>query len=105
MSEQKPMPVELISWKSIERNTLRGFAVVRLGALKISDVAIHRKGDRAWAQLPAKPQISSDGNVRRGDTGKILYVPVIEWATRESSDRFSEAVVAAVEAQNPGATD
>lgn len=99
----KPMPVALENWRPLIRNTLRGFATVKVGALKISDVAVHRKNDRAWAQLPAKPQINQDGSARRNQEGKIQYSPVIEWATREASDRFSEGVVAAITADHPEA--
>lgn len=99
----KPMPVVLENWRPLLRNTLRGFATVRVGALKISDVAIHQKNDRSWAQLPAKPQMNSDGMARRSQEGKILYTPVIEWATRDASERFSEGVIAAVTAQFPEA--
>lgn len=104
MSERKPMAVTLVQWKSLQRNTLRGFAVIEMGALRVSDVAVHRKNDRAWAQLPAKPQIQSDGTVRRNHEGKAQYTPVIEWTNRDSSDRFSEAVIAAIEEQHPGDT-
>ena len=99
----KPMPVVLENWRPLVRNTLRGFATVRVGALKISDVAVHVKNDRTWAQLPSKPQIGQDGIARRNDAGKIQYSPVIEWTTRESADRFSDGVVAAINGEHPDA--
>tara|TARA_R110000822_G_scaffold132056_2_gene269194 strand:- start:2134 stop:2448 length:315 start_codon:yes stop_codon:yes gene_type:complete len=99
----KPMPVVILEWKPLERNTLRGFAKIKLGALKIHDVAVHTKGDRSWAQLPAKPQMNADGTARRNNDGKMQYTPVIEWETREASDRFSASVVAAINQANPGA--
>ncbi len=98
----KPMPVVILEWKPVNRNTLRGFAKIKLGALRIHDVALHCKGDKAWAQLPAKPQVTSDGTVRKNSDGKALYVPVIEWETRDASDRFSTSVVAAIEEAYPG---
>ncbi len=102
-----PMPVTLLTWRSITRNTLRGFASVRLGAaLKIHDIAVHRHSEgRAWAALPSKPVLMQDGSVKRGDNGKPVYAPILEWADRAASDRFSEAVIAAIEAGNPGATE
>jgi hypothetical protein len=99
------MPVVLLGWKPLERNSLRGFASIRLGAtLKIHDVAVHRhENGRCWAQLPAKPMLQTDGSVKRNPDGKIQYVPLLEWSDRAASDRFSEAVIAAIEAEHPGA--
>lgn len=99
------LPVVLLEWKPLQRNTLCGFASIRLGAtLKIHDVAVHRHaGGRCWAQLPAKPMISADGTAKRDANGKVQYVPLMEWTDRAASDRFSEAVIAAIEAQHPGA--
>jgi hypothetical protein len=105
MSDSKLMPVQILEWKEMNRNTLRGFAKIKLGALKIHDVAVHTKGDRSWAQLPAKPQVGSDGMARKNQDGKMQYTPVIEWETREASDRFSASVVAAIQAAHPGAVD
>jgi hypothetical protein len=99
------MPVSLISWKVIKRNSLRGFAKVRLGkALIISDVAVHCSHGKRWAQLPSKPLIDANGNAKRADNGKIQYVPLMEWGDRETSDSFSNGVLDAVEREHPGAT-
>lgn len=101
------IPVTLLSWRPLNRNSLRGFASVRVGAsLKINDVAVHRHANgKAWAQMPSKPVITHEGTVKRGPDGKIVYSPMLEWTDRGASDRFSEAVIAAIEAGNPGATE
>lgn len=104
MSGKGPMPCVLLDWKPMRRNSLLGFANVQLGALKIKDVAVNTSNGRTWANLPSKPMIDRDGNVTRDENGKIRYLPLLEWSSRESSDRFSEAVIAAVEEKNPGAT-
>lgn len=105
MSESA-MPVALLDWKPMKRNSLRGFATVRIGkALKVSDVAVHAASGRRWAQMPSKPQMDKNGTALREDSGKIKYVPMVQWTDRESADRFSEAVVAAVEAKHPGDTE
>jgi len=101
----KPMPVELIAWKSVRQGGLRGFADVRLGALRINGVLIHRKKDGAWAAFPRKPSVNSDGVAFRGTDGKVKYAPVLEWANRETSDRFSSAVIGAIEQDHPGDTE
>ena len=98
------MPVVILEWKPLLRNTLQGFAKIRLGkSMSIRDVAIHTKDGKRWAALPSKPVLDQQGNVKRQDNGKPAYVPMIEWLDRDAADRFSDAVVAAMEAQHPGA--
>jgi hypothetical protein len=100
------MPVTVIGWKPLVRNTLRGFATIKLGAaLKISDVTVHRhESGKAWASFPSKPIINADGTIKKGDNGKAIYQPILEWDSKASADRFSEAVLAAIEEAHPGAT-
>ena len=100
------MPVALLEWKKVEKNTLRGFAKVRLGkALIMRDVAVHCSHGKRWASPPSKPILGTDGMQKKDEkTGKAAFVPIIEWADRETSDSFSEGVIAAVEAQYPGDT-
>lgn len=99
------MQVSLLSWKSMPRNSLRGFATIRLGkSLSIKDVAIHSSHGRRWAQLPSKPMIDRDGAPQRDDKGKIKYVPLLEWLDRAVADDFSNSVIQAVEREYPGQT-
>lgn len=99
-------PISLLRWRAVSRNSLRGFAKVRLGkSLIISDIAVHCSHGKRWAQLPSKPQIDREGLPKRDERGKILYVPILEWTDRLASDRFSQAVIAAIERENPGATE
>lgn len=99
------MPVALLDWKEMKRNSLRGFAKIRVGkTLILHDVAVHTANGRRWASPAAKPQIDKDGAVLRDDRGKMKYVPIVEWGTREASDAFSAGVIAAVEREHPGAT-
>lgn len=105
-STSPAFPVSLLAWRPMQRNSLRGFAKIRLGkSLIISDVALHASHGKRWAQPPSKPQIDRDGNTKRDEKGKVAYVPVVELASREAYDLFSEAVIAAVEREHPGATD
>lgn len=99
-------PVSLISWKPFAKNSLRGFATVRLGkSLKIADCGVHSSHGRRWVGMPSKPMIDRDGAVVRDDRGKVKYVPLVEWTNKESADMFSEAVIEAVEREHPGATE
>ncbi len=99
------MPVSLLDWKEMKRNTLRGFAKVRVGkALIIHDVTVHTSHGKRWASLPSKPMMAADGIAKKDDNGKIKYVSLIEWGDKDTADSFSEGVIQAVEREHPGAT-
>lgn len=104
MSEQKQMPVTILGWNPLVRNTLRGFAAIRLGAgLKINDVAIHRhENGKCWASMPSKPVILANGTAKKGDNGKAIYTPILEWVSKDMRDRFSDSVLTALELEYPG---
>lgn len=92
------LDVECLAFKPLLRNTLRGFADIRIPALRlvIHDVAVHQKNASRWAQLPAKAQLRDGALVKDQTTGKIQYWPVLEFDSRDVSDAFSRAVVVAV---------
>lgn len=94
------MPVILLAWKAVWKGSLRGFATIQLGrSLKITDVSVLSSNGKLWASLPSKPLIS-DGKALLDDRGKQRYVPIIEWTSKQASDRFSAAVVAAIRAEH-----
>lgn len=93
-------------FRQLSRNTLRGFAVIRIEQMKLTirDVAIHAKGDKRWAQLPARPQIK-DGALVKDATGKVQYVQLFEFTSHAVRTAFSEAVIRAVAESYPNAFD
>lgn len=98
------MPVSLLTWKPIARNTLRGFADVRIGkSLIIREVSLHTANGKRWASLPSKPMMK-DGRALIDDKGKVKYSPIMEWADNDARNSFSEGVVEAIEREHPGAT-
>ena len=106
MSESTPKPamsVSLLEWKPLRSNSLLGFASVRLGALKLRELTVHASNGRRWVGLPARPQIDKAGVAKRDGKGKIQYSPVLEWDNKDTADRFSSAVIAAIEREHPGA--
>lgn len=98
------MSISLLDWKPMNRNSLRGFASVRYGSLKISDVTVHNANGRKWANLPSKPHVK-DGVQVTGADGKARWTPILEWTSKDAADKFSEAVIGAIEIDNPGATE
>jgi hypothetical protein len=91
-------------FNEIRKNTLRGFAKVRLASgMILIDVSIHVSNGKAWAALPAKPMLDKEGRALRDPEGKIRYAPVVAFATREHRDRFSVLVVEAVRDTHPEA--
>jgi hypothetical protein len=99
------MPVTILQWRRLEKNNLMGFAKIQIGALIISDVTVMASNGRKWAGLPSKPMINRDGQVMQDDRGKTRYSPILEWASKETADRFSKAVISAIEAEHPADTD
>jgi hypothetical protein len=98
------LSVTCADWKPLHRNTLRGFARVRIAELDLAihDVAVHEKNGRTWAQLPSKPWIR-DGQLVTDDAGKVQYSPILEFDRKEVREAFSERVIAAVIAAYPKA--
>lgn len=84
-------------WHPHQSGSLLGSVCLDLpSGLLIRDRTVHRSGDRGWFGLPGKPQFDADGNVRRGDNEKPLYVPVVELQPA-IRDRFRRQALAAVD--------
>jgi uncharacterized membrane protein len=86
------------SFRPVVRNTLRGFAEISMAEMRLTirDVAVHEKGEAHWAQLPAKPQVK-DGVLVRDATGKVQYVHIMDFDSRDVRNAFSRAVVRVLE--------
>ena len=96
------LEIECVEFRPLEKGSLLGFATIRVPAMRltIKDIAIHRSGDREWAQLPAKPQLDRDRNLVVKD-GKVQYVTILQFDTKEVADAFSAAVLNAVKNRVP----
>jgi hypothetical protein len=78
---------------------LQGFCRVKVSSwhLTIDGVAVHSKDGRRWAQLPARPQLNANRELERDADGKIKYSRLLWFDDRELADRFSAAVLEALE--------
>lgn len=104
-ADERPT-LQLLTFKPVRKNTLRGFAAVKLpNGLVINDIVVGESKGRRWAMLPTKAMIDRDGNLMRDAGGGIRYAPVIEWSTPALRDEFARRVVALVEQQFPDAFD
>lgn len=89
---------------SVARATLVGFCRVRLpSGMILHDVAIHQRDGRAWASPASKPMLDRSGTQMKGSDGKLLWSPIVSFASRELRDRFSDGVITAVRASHPTA--
>jgi hypothetical protein len=98
------LTIRCTDFRALERNTLRGFAVIVIDELKleIRDITLHQKGDSRWAQLPAKPQLR-DGVAIKDQNGRIQYTTILQFTNRKVAGAFSTAVVDAVLKHEPDA--
>jgi hypothetical protein len=102
------LTVRVTAFRPLRRNTLVGFATVYVSEMHlcIHDVAVHRHaGGAHWVQLPAKPLLDRDGNLRRTGAGKIEYAKVLNFDSRTIADAFGDAVIEALLEFNPTVFD
>jgi hypothetical protein len=94
----------ILSWRSIAKGALRGFASVRLpSGLILNMVTILTANGRTRADGPGKSQIGSDDRVKRDDRGKVQYVPVVEFVDTSVAHEFSRHVIEGLLQSYPGA--
>jgi hypothetical protein len=93
----KPMPVTILEWRPFNRGKMRGFAKVGVGSLQINDVTILVMDDgRVWAKLPDRPLLDREGQPMRDENNNPRRAPVMQWASRDASERFSAGVTIAL---------
>ena len=98
------MTITVEEFKSLSKNRLRGFARVRMpSGVIFHDVSIHNSNGSWWASPASKPQLNRDGACMRGKDGKIVYTPIVSFASRELRDKFSSAVIEAMRLAHPEA--
>jgi hypothetical protein len=98
--------IEVENFRPHRSGTLYGFVTVFIPQmhLRIRELTVHEKNGQRWVGLPARPQLTKDGSVRRDDqTGKVLYANILEITDRATRDAFSECTIASLVAGFPEA--
>jgi hypothetical protein len=101
------LSVRVKGFKPWRQNTLHGFIdlVVPEMHMQILGATVHESHGKRWIGLPAKPQLNEDGCARRDERGKIVYLPVVLFEDRKTSDAFSARAVEALLIAHPRAFD
>lgn len=96
------MAPKILDWRDVRKNSLVGFCKVEFpSGMVINDVTV-LKGERGpWAAPPSKPMIGRDGGAMKDDNGKVRYVPIIEFTSKEIRNKWSDAVIEALRAEHP----
>lgn len=78
-------------WKPFHKNTLRGFFTLSLpSGLVLRNIMLHERNGKRWISLPSREYLDSS-------TGKKKYLPFIDFRDRDSSDRFRDKALEAVD--------
>jgi hypothetical protein len=91
--------ITCVAFKPVTRNTLRGFATIRVGELRMEirelEVHEHENGAR-WVVPAGRPMIDKDGVALREPNGRIKYLNLFEFTDQTTRDAFSRAVIDAL---------
>jgi hypothetical protein len=78
------------NWKAIEKNTLRGFASLKLPCgLIIHNCSLHEQNGSRWIGMPG-------GRYQKAD-GETAYAPAVEFSDRESREEFRISALRAID--------
>lgn len=87
------------------RRVPSGFGFVdvhHLSGLALHSGSISSKDQRAWAAPPSKPIVGRDGMVQRTPDGRTRYEPIVSFTDRQAKEKWSSAVVEALQLAEPG---
>jgi hypothetical protein len=93
---------KILDWRPVPRNSLLGFAQVEFpSGLIINDVTVLTGERGPWASPPSKPMIGADGVALRGENNKPRYVPIIEFASKDIRNKWSNSIIEAMREAHP----
>lgn len=89
------MNFEILEFKPLVKSTLRGFFSVRLpSGMILHNCTLHEKGGSRWIGPPSQKY------ERQG--GVPGWAPIVEFASRDASDKFKDLCLAALDAKGYG---
>lgn len=81
--------MNIVSFRSFEKNTLRGFFTVILSnGLEIRDLCLHSKNGKSWIQMPSKPYEDEHGNKK--------WSYIVHFPNKDISNIFQKQVIEAL---------
>jgi len=85
------MSIEVTSFRQFEKNTLKGFATIRMTniGMEIRDCTVHEKDSKKWVGLPSKPYEDPDGNTK--------YSYIVHFYNDDIWKKFQRAALEALE--------
>jgi protoporphyrinogen oxidase len=96
--------VEIVEFKPLVRNTLRGFLTAQFASgMIINEISVHAMNGRVWASPPTRPMVGKDGTALRDEAGKTKYQAVIQFTSKEVRDRWSAAILESLRGKHPEA--
>ena len=92
------MPLEVTKFRPFEKNTLRGFATVRLTGvnLEIRNITIHEKDGKRWVSMPSKPY-EADGETK--------YSYIVKFYDNPTWEKFQSAVLKEIDRLKPATAE
>ena len=95
---------KVADFKPIRAGALIGFCDVHLpSGMVLHRCSIFAKDDKAWAAPPAKQVVGKDGTVQKTTAGKARYEATVSFADRATQERWSNAVIEAINLTYPAA--
>jgi hypothetical protein len=92
-------------FKAVRKDSLRGFARVRLpSGMILHDTGIYYNGETWWAAPPSKPVLDRSGR-QIVKAGKRQYQPTVSFVSRGKGDCFTDGVIAALRVSHPEVFD
>ena len=98
--------MKCVAFKPLERGSLQGFADLAMDSgLILVGCTLHESNGKRWVNPPGRPQLDTERKPIT-DGGKVVYAPVVEFASKSLRSRWSSEACAAIgaflESTTPG---
>jgi hypothetical protein len=95
--------IVISNWKPVQKNSLLGFFSAQMpSGMIMNEISVHSSNGKLWASPPSKPMVGRDGIALKDENGKVKYSPLIAFSDKSVRDKWSDAVVRALQAAVPG---